>query len=190
MKMLGLMGSPRAGGNTDILLDACIKGAESLGVVSEKVMVDRLTIAPCREYYGCLRDGNCVIQDDMQALYPKLLEAEIVVVASPIFFYGLPGQLKNVIDRCQALWARRSVLHQQPSSKGRKGAFIAVGATRGKRMFDGSILTIKYVFREIGVPYSGQLLVPGVDTKGEIVSHLTALSDAHDLIMKLAGKSI
>jgi multimeric flavodoxin WrbA len=187
MKMLGLMGSPRIGGNTDLLLDACIKGAESLGAVSEKIIVDRLTIAPCREFYGCLKDGNCVIQDDMQDIYPKLLEADIVVVASPIFFYGLPSQLKSVIDRCQALWARRSVLHQPPSNGRRKGAFISVGATRGRRLFDGSILTIKYVFREIGVQYTGQLLVPGVDAKGEVTSHPTALSDAHGFGMRLAG---
>ena len=114
MKVLGIMGSPRVGGNTDLLLDACLKCAESLGAVPEKIHVDSLAIGPCRELYGCLKDGNCVIQDDMQDIYPKLLEADVVVVASPMFFYGLSGQLKSLIDRCQAMWSRRSVLNQPP----------------------------------------------------------------------------
>jgi multimeric flavodoxin WrbA len=67
MKLLGLMGSPRIGGNTDLLLDACIKGAESFGVETEKIIVDRIKITQCREFYDCLKDGNCVIQDDMLA---------------------------------------------------------------------------------------------------------------------------
>jgi len=186
MKLLGLMGSPRIGGNTDLLLDACIKEAESLGAEVEKIIVDRLKITQCREFYGCLTDGNCIIQDDMRDIYPKLLDADIVIIASPIFFYGLPGQLKNLIDRCQALWARRSVLHRPPPTEGRKGAFIAVGATKGRLLFDGSILTVKYVFKEIGVKYVDQLLVPGVNAKGEIASHPTALSDARDLGARLA----
>ena len=157
-----------------------------MGAVPERIHVDSLAIGPCRELYGCLKDGNCVIQDDMQDTYPKLLEADVVVVASPMFFYGLSGQLKSLIDRCQAMWSRRSVLNQPPPNTGRKGAFIAVGATRGSRLFDGSILTIKYFFREIGVQYADQLLVRGVDAKGEITKHPTALSDAFELGRRLA----
>ena len=186
MKVMGLMGSPRVKGNTDLLLDACLKGAESIGSLPEKIRVYDMTITPCRELYGCLKDGNCVIQDDMQEVYPKMLATDIVVVASPIFFYGLPGQLKSLIDRCQALWARRSVLKQPPPNSTRKGVFIGVGATRGDRLFDGSILTLRYFFREIGVKYTDQLLVRGVDTKGEITKHPAVLSDAFELGRRLA----
>lgn len=186
MKVLGIMGSPRRGGNTELLLDEALRGAESQGAVVEKIVVDRLEIAPCREYYGCLRDGYCVIRDDMDSIYPKLLEADIVIVASPMFFYGLTSQLKALIDRCQALWARRHVLKQHLPTSGRKGAFIAVGATKGKTLFDGSILTIKIFFQEIGVKYADELLVRGVDKKGEIKEHPTALSEAFELGKRLA----
>lgn len=186
MRLLGLMGSPRLGGNTDLLLNSALSGAKAQGVVTEKIVVDRLKIAPCREYYGCLIDGNCVIRDDMQAIYPKLLDVDAVIVASPIFFYGLSSQLKTLIDRCQALWARRNVLNRPVPDSGRKGAFIAVGATTGARLFDGSILTVKYFFREIGVEYTGQLLIRGVDAKGQIKEHPTALSDAFELGRRLA----
>ena len=159
MRILGIMGSPRIKGNTDLLLDETLKGARSQGAYVEKIIVDELEIAPCHENYGCIENGNCVIRDDMDSIYPKLLEADVVIIASPIFFYGLTSQIKALIDRCQALWARKYVLKQNPPDTGRKGAFIAVGATRGKKLFDGSILTVKYFFQAIGVEYGEELLV-------------------------------
>jgi len=187
LKVLGIMGSPRKKGNTDLLLDEALKGAKSQGAEVEKIIVDRLNIAPCKEYYGCLRDGNCVIRDDMDALYPKLFSYDVVILASPIFFYALSAQAKALIDRCQALWARINVLHQQPAP-GRKGALIAVGATKGEKLFDGSILTAKYFFKAIGVSYAGELLVRGVDKRGEIKQHPTALVEAFELGKRLVQK--
>lgn len=186
MKALGIMGSPRIKGNTDLLLDRALSGAESQGAQTEKLVVDRLTISPCREYYGCLKDGNCVIRDDMDGIYPKLLEADIVIVASPMFFYSLSAQVKALIDRCQALWARKYVLKQAPPGPGRKGAFIGVGATKGEHLFDGSALILKYFFQAIGVKYADELLVRGVDKRGEIREHPAALADAEELGKRLA----
>lgn len=188
MKVLGIIGSPRVKGNTDLLLDEALKGVQEQGAEVEKIVVDKLTIAPCREYYGCERDGNCVIRDDMDAIYPKLLEADSVIVASPMFFYGITSQAKALIDRSQALWARRYVLKQEPPGGGRKGAFIAVGATKGKDLFTGSILTVKYFFQAIGVEYADELLVRGVDKRGEIKEHPDDLSAAYELGKRLAQK--
>ena len=188
MRVLGIMGSPRIKGNTELLLDEALKGAQSQQAEVEKIVVDKLKITPCREYYGCLRDGNCVIRDDMDDIYPKLLEADRIIVASPMFFYGLTAQLKALIDRCQALWARKYVLKQSPPGSGRKGAFISVGATRGEKLFDGSILTVKYFFQTIDVEYADELLVPGVDKRGEIKKNPTALSDAFELGKRLAQR--
>lgn len=188
MRVLAIMGSPRIGGNTDLLLDEALRGAQSEGAEVEKIIVDKLKISPCKEYNACLRDGNCVIRDDMDDIYPKLLDADVVIVASPMFFYALTSQVKALIDRCQALWARRYVLKQGPPDSGRKGAFIAVGATRGKKLFDGSILTVKYFFQAIGVEYVDELLVWGVDKKGEIKKHPTAITEAFKLGRGLAQK--
>ena len=186
MKVLGIMGSPRIKGNTDLLLDEALKGAQSQGAEVEKLLVDKLNITPCREYYACLKDGNCIIRDDMDDIYPKLADADRVIIASPIFFYGLSGQVKALIDRCQALWARKYVLKQNPSDSTRQGAFIAVGATRGKKLFDGARLTARYFFKAIDVSYTDELLIPGVDKRSEIREHPTALSDAFELGKKLA----
>jgi len=188
LRILGIMGSPRIGGNTDLLLDAALSGARSQGDEVEKIVVDRLNISPCREHYGCLQDGNCVIRDDMDALYAKLLDADAIIVASPMFFYGITAQLKALIDRCQALWSRKHVLKQTWPGAGRKGAFIAVGATRGETLFDGSKATVKYFFKTIGVEYAEELLIRGVDQKGDIQKHPSALKDAFELGQRLARK--
>lgn len=181
LKVLAIMGSPRLKGNTDLLVDEALRGATDAGAEVEKLIVDRMNIAPCKEYYGCLRDGNCVIRDDMDEIYPRLLNSDRLIVASPIFFYGLTGQVKALIDRCQALWARKYVLKHKPPKTGRKGAFIGVGATKGEKLFEGSILTVKYLFKAIDIEYAQELLVRGVDRKGEIKDHPDLLTKAHEL---------
>jgi multimeric flavodoxin WrbA len=189
MKILAIMGSPRIKGNTDLLLDEAIKGVESQGAEVEKIMVDKAAIAGCSEDYQCEKDGNCSIRDDMDEIYPKLLEADAIIVASPIFFYGLTSQLKALIDRCQALWVRKHVLKMPgPGSDSRRGVFIGVGATTGEKLFDGSILTMKYFFEAISVKYFDQLLVRGVDKREEIKDHPAALQEAFELGSRLAKK--
>jgi len=185
LKILGIMGSPRIRGNSDLLLDEALKGAQSQGAEAEKIIVDKLQIAPCREYYGCLKDGNCVIRDDMDDLYPKILDADVVIIASPIFFYTVSAQLMLLISRCQALWARKYVLKNMDIPL-KKGAFIAVGATKGKKLFDGPKLTIKYFFQAINAEYTEELLIRDVDKRGEIKEHPTALADAYVIGKKLA----
>lgn len=186
MKVLGLMGSPRIKGNTDLLLEQALQGAQSCGADIEKIVIDKLTIAPCKEYYGCARDGKCVIRDDMDAVYDKLLEADAVIVASPMFFYSLSAQIKAVIDRCQAIWARKYLLKQPIPHSPKRGAFIAVGATKGKNLFEGSVLVVKYFFEAIDAQYLDELLVRSVDEKGQIKDHPDQLAAAFELGKKLA----
>ena len=185
MKVLGIMGSPRMQGNTDLLLDESLKGAVSQGAETEKILADKLTIAPCKEYYACLNDGKCVIKDDMDDIYDKLLGADAIIVASPMFFYTVSAQLMVLISRCQALWARKYVLKNMDIPE-KRGAFIAVGATKGEKLFDGPVLTVKYFFQAINARYEEELLVRGIDKKGEIKDHPTALVDAYEMGKRLA----
>jgi len=190
MKVLGIMGSPRRQSNTEILLDKALEGAREAGAEVEKVLVFKLKISPCLEIYACRKDGNCSIKDDMQLLYKKLLEADHIIFASPIFFYGVTSQAKAVVDRCQALWVRRHVLGMGKEDKReRRGVFISVGATRGTKLFDGAVLTVKYFFDAIGVKYSGDLLVRGIDNKGQIKERPEALEDAFRLGQELVRGS-
>lgn len=190
MKVLGIMGSPRRQGNTEILLDKALEGARDAGAEVEKAVVSDLKISGCREIYACHKDGECAIKDDMQSLYGKLREADHVILASPIFFYGLTSQVKAVIDRCQAPWVGRYVLGMgKDDTRVRRGAFISVGATKGEKLFDGAVLTVKYFFDAIGVEYSGDLLIRGVDDKGKIAEHHDFLDDAFRLGQELVRGS-
>jgi multimeric flavodoxin WrbA len=186
LKVLGIMGSPRIKGNTDLLLDEALKGAQSQGAEVDKIIPDRLQIAPCREYYGCLKDGKCVIRDEMDDIYPKILAADAVIVATPIFFYTVSAQLMPLISRCQALWAKKYILKNLDIPV-KKGALIAVGATKGAKLFDGPKLTINYFFKAINAEYTDELLIRGVDKKGEIKDHPDYLAAAYELGKKLAA---
>jgi multimeric flavodoxin WrbA len=186
MEVLGIMGSPRRKSNTEMLLDKALEGAEAAGAEVEKVLASKLKISPCLEIYACRKDGNCAIKDDMQLLYEKLMETDHIIFASPIFFYGITSQAKAIIDRCQALWVRRHVLGMgKQDNRARRGVFISVGATKGKKLFDGAVLTVKYFFDAIGVKYSSDLLVRGIDKKGQIEENPAALEDAFRLGQEL-----
>ncbi len=188
MKVLGLFGSPRRGGNTEILLEEALKGAEKEGAEIERLYLSDLKITPCTECHGCDETGNCVILDDMQKIYPKLLAADVIILASPIFFYGVTAWAKILIDRNQALWAKKYLVND-PSlgkkGKRRKGFFISVGATKGQKVFEGAILTVKYFFDVLNTEYTGELLYRGVDGKGEILKHPEALEQAREAGRKL-----
>ena len=183
MKVLGLFGSPRRGGNTELLLEEALKGAEKEGGEVERIYLSDFTITPCKECHGCDNTGNCVILDDMQKIYPKLLEADVLILASPIFFYGVTAWAKALIDRSQALWARKYLL-KDPSlgkeGKKRKGFFISLGATKGPKIFEGAILTVKYFFDVLNADYMGELVFRGVEAKGDILKRPEALQQAFE----------
>jgi len=191
IKVLGLFGSPRRGGNTDLLLEEMLKGAQSQGAEIERIFLSQLNISPCQECRKCEVSGNCVIDDEMQEIYPRLTKANFIILASPIFFYSVTAQTKVLIDRCQTLWARKYVLKQQPLNKeiiNRKGWFISVGGTKGSNLFKGAVLTVRYFFDAIDVEYNGELLFHRIDEKGAIKKHPTALKKAFRMGRQLISK--
>lgn len=187
LRVLAIQGSPRKGGNTDILLDEAIRGAKEEGAEAQKVVLIDLEIKPCVEDYACKEDGECFIQDDMQDLYEDMDSADRLILASPIFFYNVTATAKAFIDRCQAHWVRRYVLGRRVEAPvERRGALIAIGATKGKRLFDGVRLTAQYFFDAIDMSYVEELLVRGVDEKGEIREHPDFLEQAYGMGRRLA----
>ena len=192
MKILGLSSSPRRGGNTEILIDQLLRGAEESGAQFEKIHIDCLNIGPCIHCDHCLTHGQCNISDDMEHLYTKLQDTDCLVFASPVYFMGLCAQAKLVVDRCQAFWARRYLLKQpivyarQDPSQKRLGVLIAVGATHTPGLFDGVQQTIKWFFNALDIEYYGDLLFAGCDAAGAIREHPTALREAYQMGCRLA----
>lgn len=104
-KVLILSGSPRKGGNSDLLCDAFLRGARESGNKVEKIRVAAKKVAPCSACYYCRDHGGiCAHKDDMSEILQKMIDADVLVLASPVYFYSIDAQLKAVIDRTVARW--------------------------------------------------------------------------------------
>ncbi|MBI9086160.1 MAG: NAD(P)H-dependent oxidoreductase [Desulfobacterales bacterium] len=187
MFVLGLQGSPRKKGNTAYLLEAFLQEAKKYGARTHTLDICRKNIVPCKELVVCEKKGFCPIEDDMATeIYPLLRRADVVVAASPIFFYNVTAQLKALIDRSQALWARKYRLKlKDPGSPMRQGFLLAVGATRGKQLFDGVHLTAKYFFDALAAGYHGSLTYPGIEHTGDMARHPRAVEDIQNAVRDL-----
>ncbi|MFP5211767.1 MAG: flavodoxin family protein [Acidobacteriota bacterium] len=173
-KILAVHGSPRRGGNTSYLLDRAVQGAKDAGADVEEVVLRDLKMSPCLEIYGCKKTGRCVIKDDFQALHDKLLECRGLMLASPIFFYTVSAHTKILMDRCQALWVKKYWIDKAVFGKTeatRKGLFIGAGATRGPKLFDGTLLTVRYFFDVLDMELWRSLLYRGLDFEGDVLAH-------------------
>jgi multimeric flavodoxin WrbA len=179
MRVLGIAGSPRRGGNTDLLLAEVMKGAASKGAEVKTVILNDLEISPCQHCDACFEAGECRVKDDMQMVYKELERADRIVLASPVHFMGVSAQTKAMIDRCQALWARKYILKRPPLGKGeKKGLFVSVGGMKLANLFEPALATVKSWFRVLNIAYGGELLFPGVDEKGVIAQNPDALRQA------------
>jgi len=181
VKILGILGSPRRGGNSELLLDKALEGANSVGLDTEKIVLNELKFSPCQECGGCAKTGRCVINDDMQIVYKKLNEASAIILASPIFFGSLPAQVKAMIDRCQCLWVAKCVLKKGRGLRARKGYLILVGATDRDSFFKNAESIVKNFFGVSDVEFKGSLYCPNVDRKDGILEHPDYLKRAFEL---------
>ncbi len=187
MKVLGIYGSPRKGGNTDQLLDKALEGAESAGAEVSRVYARNLNMCGCIECGGCDETGKCVVKDDMQSVYPLLEESDVIILSSPIFFYGVTAQVKALIDRSQASWSKR-MLEKTPQERktfdSGKGYLIAVGATRGENLFEGAILTARYFFDALDMSYEGGIFFRSLEKKSAVNETPETLQEAFNLGLK------
>lgn len=190
MKVIGIAGSPRRNGNTDILLQQVMLGAAKAGANTKTIVLSALSIAPCRHCDGCLKTGKCVIEDDMQWLHVDLREADGIVLASPIFFMGITAQAKAMIDRCQAIWVIKHVLKMPvaiPPGRKRRGLFVSVGGTKLSNLFQPSLATVKSWFATLEVGYLGEVVFSGIDEAGAILRYPSAIDDAFVAGQKLVS---
>jgi len=171
-KIVAIYGSPRRTGNTAALLDHSVQGAQDAGAVVKRIVLRDLKMSPCLEIYGCQQSGNCAIQDDFQSARDQILSADGLMVASPVFFYAVSAHIKILMDRCQSLWVRKYWIDKTPvgqQTPKRKGLFIGVGATRGKRLFEGILLSVQYWFDVLDAALWKSLLFRELDF--QTVSH-------------------
>ena len=173
MNILILTGSPRKGGNTDLLVEAFVKGASQQHYV-EVVSVHDYNVNPCMGCNACFRNKSnaCVQNDDMPLIYEKMSGADMLVIASPVYFYGLSAQLKAVIDR----------FHNpiRDTFRLKKMALLLVGAATLSELFDSILAQYRLCLNFFNLEDAGHVLVRGIKDKGDI-RNADALHEAFHL---------
>ena len=188
MNIVVFRGSPRREGNTDMLLGETLKAASDGNEIIQFTLND-MNIRPCQNCGGCDETGSCILTDDMDDIYSAIREADRIILASPIFFFGLSAQTKVMIDRCQSFWCEKYLLKKTiPSGPhGRKGLLLLVGGMKKDTGIQCAGATATAFFRTISVPEHETLGYLSIDSKGAILNHPSALKDAYEAGAKLVA---
>jgi len=186
-KILAIFGSPRKKGNSTLLANQIISGAESRGASVESVYLNGLNIRPCQGCYACQEEGSkgCVLNDDMQDIYPKIIGADALIIASPVYWFTMSAQTKIFMDRCMALYKEnieQSALY---------GKDIAIAMTYGdKDVFSSGCINALRTFQDayrfvdsriVGMVYGS------AEDPGEIAENEEIIRDARELGKELAS---
>ena len=161
-KVLILSGSPRKGGNSDLLCDEFMRGAINSGNSVEKVNIAEKNIGYCRGCYYCEKSGGkCIIKDDMAEVLQKMIDADVIVLSSPVYFYSIDAQLKAVIDRTVARWLE---------VKNKEFYYIVTCADTEKQSCERTVECFRgYADCVEGAKEMGVIYGTGAYRKGEIV---------------------
>ncbi len=182
-KVIGLLGSPLSDGNTAKLLDRALKGAEDAGCTVEKIVVANLDFQACMEMMFCKDHDTCIMDDDMQQLYPKFKEMDLLILATPVMTMGIPGKLKSMMDRFQvffmAKYMRKKPFISKERRVERRGLFICISGMKIPEVFVGAKLTVRAFFDIIDCQYTDELLISDMDTIRDVTAHPDLLEAAY-----------
>jgi len=188
-RIVALYGSPRRQGNTATLLMQAVAGARDAGARVEEFVLRDLKLSACLEIYSCRQDGECRIRDDFQKVREHVLASAGLMLASPIFYYAVSAHTKILMDRFHSLWVKKHWVDAQrnptPGMR-RKGLFISAGATRGKRLFDGTLLSVRYFFDTLDMDLWKALLYRGLEHESEVQEHPDYLNETYQTGRDLA----
>ncbi len=181
--MLGLLGSPRKKSNTAVLLERVLNGAAAAGAEAETISLRELEFSSCLHCGRCDKEGRCVVRDDWQMIYPKIRAARHLVLASPIQFSGVSGEMKSMIDRGQCFWVEKYRLKRPVSEVGgeRRGLFVATCGGRDRRVFDWAKHTVKAFFSSAGFCYWEEFFGAEMDAAPPIGERADILAKAEAL---------
>lgn len=188
IKVVGISGSPRRLGNSELLLDRALEGAKLSGAHVEKIILNELCFKPCQECGGCAKTGACVIKDDMDGIYKKLSTADVVIVATPIFFASVSAQLKAMIDRLQCVWEAKYNLSRPSPDKKRKGIFISVAGSYRKDSFENARAVVKAFFSTCDIDYLDEIFCGGIEKKADVDDNAKLLDKAFELGKRAASE--
>lgn len=172
MKVLAISASPRKGGNSEVLCDEFLKGAAESGHQVQKIRLAEKKISPCVACYGCMKSHVCVRKDDMGEVLTALKNADVIVLASPVYFYSISAQMKTMIDRCMADY---QAIHD-------KTFYLIVTAADPQRSAaDETLADFRGFLRCLpGAKEAGTILGSGTWDKGDVYRH-PAMQEAYEM---------
>ena len=163
MKVLIISSSPRKEGNSDVLCDRFARGASEVGHEVEKIMLRDKKIAPCNACYACMEAHTCAIEDDMADIFPKMLKADVILLASPVSFYSVSAQMKALIDRC---------LVDHKSLAGKQFYFVITAADPQREAAEGTLAAFRGFIRCIPETQENSIIYGmGTWDKGDVYRH-------------------
>lgn len=172
MKVLAISASPRHGGNSDVLCDQFLQGAADAGHSAKKISLSSMSISPCTACYGCRNTHECVKRDDMKMVLQELINADIIVLATPVYFYSMDAQMKTMIDRC---------LPRYQEIRNKDFYYIITAADPEHSAADETIAGLRGYLRCLpGATEKGIVFGTGTWDKGDVYKH-PAYSKAYDL---------
>lgn len=185
MKVVGFVGSPRTSGNTATLVSQALAGAQAGGARVELVHIPSLEISGCRGCKYCKSHETCRIDDDMQELYTKIREADVLIFGTPVYFAQMTGQMKQFVDRFYALIDAE---YKPRISSGKKAAVLLTQGDDNLAAFTGIIDTFTFAMSFLQVPVSEPVVAGGLDAPGDIEKNVSAMDKAYQLGKKLASQ--
>jgi multimeric flavodoxin WrbA len=173
VKVLGLVGSPRKGSNTDLLVTRILEGAQTNGKTTEKLYLYDLNISPCIDCRACKKGTHqCSLKDDMQQVYPKLEAADAVVFGTPMYWYAPTATMKLLIDRLRPYISSKKL-------QGKKGV-VVIPSEEGAGKCAGMVDTFKCSFKYLGLEWAGKVLAQAYE-KAEVEKRPQILLSAFEL---------
>ncbi len=186
-KIIALLGSPRKKGNSTLLANQIILGAESEGATVESIYLNGLNIKACQGCYACQEEDSkgCVIKDDMQDIHSKIIEADALIIASPVYWFNMSAQTKIFMDRCIALY------NENHTKSHLYGKNIAIAMTYGdKDAFSSGCInalrTFQDAYKYVGADIVG-MVYGSAEEPGEIAASTELMQDAEMLGQKLVS---
>ena len=181
--VLGVVGSPRKNGNTHVLVSRILAGAEARGATTELVLLGDLTIRECDGCHACWQGKDCTKDDDMNGLYPRIAASDVIVFGTPVYWYGPTALMKAFVDR----FVFFNCPENRETLQG-KSAAIAVPFEEDNPETAALVLAFfRKCFEYLKMDVLGQIIVPGVTLRGEILKKEDRLKEAHQLGRSLAG---
>lgn len=188
MKVLGVLGSPRIGGNSDILLDQALAGARDAGAETEKIILSQKKISGCFDCGKCNESGICAIKDDMPAIHKKILETNAIIHSVPLYFWAMTSQMKAYLDRWCAFFDAqwRWHKHYYPQMKKKKIGLITVCGDPDVKTADPIVHSFKMTCDFTKLNLIG-VVMASASAKGEIAQNKKAQKEAYELGKKAAS---